>query len=169
MRYAGWMTLVAAPLLLGPASVATGAAPTGFCRAGETTLFACTAGAKRIAVCARGGFVQYRYGAPGKLELAYPARAGAGQLDRVQVPYSGGGEAQIGFDRGGLRYVVFSRMIRTGFGPEGNRPVFESGVMVLQEGKKLSDRRCTRPDDAEIDMDQAERLLPEGDLATVDE
>ena len=48
------------------------------CSTEETLLFGCDSGPKMISVCASPGFsattgyVQYRFGTPGKIELSYP-------------------------------------------------------------------------------------------------
>jgi hypothetical protein len=152
--------MVAAPLLMAP-SVPQQRATSGLCRAGEPVIFACKAGAKWIAVC--GAPAQYRVGTPGKLEMTYPAAGDSGGLARASTAYSGGGEAQIVFARGGYRYVVFSSMIRTGFG-KTNDPAFESGVTVIKDGRTLSTRKCTDPADAPVDLARAEAAMPETDF-----
>lgn len=143
------------------------------CAASETPLFQCPVGGKQVAVCAARGAaprVQYRYGAPGKVELAYPAAGQAGSLRWAQTGYSGGGEMQIQFENGGVRYVVYSRMIRTGFGGDGrNNPKDELGVAVLRGERLLSDRRCGAAPIAGgtsdwIDEQATQRLLPKGEF-----
>jgi hypothetical protein len=159
-------------LAIGPASLdaAPSARMPGFCAVGETELFGCMAGSKAVAVCTRGAAVQYRYGPPGRPELVYPATPGAGSLYAASAAFSGGGEAQIGFTRGITRYVVYSRVVRTTFDASGrNDPKFEAGVFVQAGGKLVSDRRCTRPADAAVDVTEAVRLLPPGEFRYPDE
>jgi hypothetical protein len=82
--------------------------------------------------------------------------------------YSGGGETQIAFARNGFDYVVYSRVVRTGFGPEGRHdPQDQAGVFVKKGGRTISDRRCTEaPGPAAsapwVDEDAAEEFLEEG-------
>ena len=112
------------------------------CAQDERTLFFCEAGRKQIAVCgvndAKGKpTAQYRYGS----DTAEMVLAG-GRF--ANVPYSGGGEAQIEFLNGSTRYIVYSRTVRTNFAPgEPNDPEFTDGVMVVRGGNVLSDKQCT--------------------------
>ena len=87
------------------------------CKPDETPIFTCTfADGKRVAVCGAGEWLgHYRFGgATPEIELAGGKYANA--------MYSGGGEDQIAFDNGDTRYIVFSRMVRTGFDENGNAP-----------------------------------------------
>lgn len=141
--------LAVVSLIGAPAAQSARPAP-NLCGAGETPLFQCvTTGGKQVAVCAaKGGSpaVQYRFGAPGRLELTYPAAGsrGVGTMRWASTAYSGGGEMQIQFDNGGVTYVVYAGMYRTGFGADGkNNPVDELGVLALRSGKVISRRKCT--------------------------
>lgn len=113
------------------------------CAADEQELFSCTAGSKRIAVCgvtnAQGQkTAQYRFGTPEEAEIVLDGGRFA------NVPYSGGGEAQIAFANGATRYIVYSRTVRTNFtAGEPNNPEFTDGVMVLRNGETIADRQCT--------------------------
>ena len=112
------------------------------CASDEQELFSCTAGAKRIAVCgvinAQGQkTAQYRFGSAEKAEIVLDGGRFA------NTPYSGGGESQIQFANGGVRYIVYSRTIRTGFDEEGNKPEFTDGVWVVRGDENLADRQCT--------------------------
>lgn len=112
------------------------------CGRGEANLFSCTAGNKRIAVCgvtnAQGQrTAQYRFGNANGAEITLDGGRFA------NVAYSGGGEAQIEFANGATRYIVYSSTIRTGFDENGNNPEFSDGVVVLNNGRQLTDKRCT--------------------------
>jgi hypothetical protein len=112
------------------------------CASDEQELFSCAAGKKRIAVCgvtnAQGQkTAQYRFGSPGKAEIVLDGGRFA------NTAYSGGGESQIQFANGGVRYIVYSRTIRTGFDEEGNKPEFTDGVWVVRGDENLADRQCT--------------------------
>ena len=122
-----------------PALAATTAAKPGdgACKPEETPIFACTfADGKKVSVCGVGeGLGRYRFGGDTpELELAGGAYAYA--------MYSGGGESQIAFDNGNARYIIFSRMVRTGFGEEGNAPAISDGVVVERGGKFAGMRLC---------------------------
>ncbi|WP_448664496.1 hypothetical protein ACG3SL_07410 [Sphingomonas sp. CJ20] len=165
-----------APLLVSavPVPPAAPAAPAGLCRAGETVLFTCGIAARQVSVCGSGSgataAARYRLGTPAKVELEYPAagQAGRGTMAYASIPYSGGGETQIHFTSGGYTYVVYSRVVRTNFGPSGRHdPAFSAGVVVQRDGKTLSHRKCTAPTDASVDLAAAQRFLPEGEAVDV--
>ncbi len=159
-----------------------GAAPptesaAGLCGSDEEVIFQCSLGREIAAVCAgsaagRAGYVQYRYGSPERIELAYPGdrTSGPGSLSWARTGYSGGGEAQIRFVNAGHEYVIYSRIVRTGFGADGqNEPKDEAGLFIRKGGKLLSEKKCVQDDDAGaqapwVDTDKAEKLLPEGEV-----
>lgn len=168
---AGAVSVAACAPTVGEAEIASVVpASASLCRTGEQALFQCQAGAKTIALCAGGvggeRYVQYRFGTPGNVELAYPARGMAG-LARANIPFSGGGETQVNFSNGDFQYSVFSRMIRTGFDERGNRPQFSAGVSIFRGGQQLTDHGCTAPVDANFDPATYD-LLPEGPPIEVD-
>ncbi len=151
--------IAAAPEDPAPAASAEGdapqAVPTVACAAGETPIFTCTfADGKRIAVCGtQPGNAEYRFGGEGQPELVLSGGRNAYAM------YSGGGESQLAFDNGDTRYIVFSRMVRTGFGEEGNLPAISDGVVVERAGKFAAIRICDDPDLRAVDVDAAERHL----------
>jgi hypothetical protein len=166
MRIASVTLSVAAPALMAPAIAAAPAAKPalpGLCRAGEVPIFSCRLGRKSVAICgvtspSGARSAEYRFGAPGKLEMTYPGPEG-GKLGYASVPYSGGGEEQASFERGGYRYVVYSSMVRTGFGADGlNNPAFESGLIVQQGGKTVSKSKCVDHSDATLSEQDARRF-----------
>ncbi len=164
MRAASLALLVAAPALMAPAIAAPGKVVTvGLCRAGEVPIFSCRLGKKSVAICgvtspSGARSAQYRFGAPGKVEMTYPGPEG-GKLGYASAPYSGGGEEQVSFERGGYRYVVYSSMVRTGFGADGlNNPAFESGLLVQQGDKIVSKSKCADPPDATLSEQDAKRF-----------
>ena len=131
MRIAAIMVALIVPGALAPGEAASAAR--SLCKAGEPVLFECGAGAKMIAVC--GKTPEYRFGTPARLDLA--VKSG---LSQASTGYSGGGEEQILVANGAYQYVVYSNMIRTGFGRGGNKPVFESGVTIRRNGATVSTR-----------------------------
>ena len=155
MRIALLIGALVAPVALAPGEAAS--AGRSLCKAGEPVLFECGAGAKMIAVC--GETPEYRFGTPAKLDLAVSEG-----MTHAETAYSGGGEQQLIVSNGAYRYIVYSNMIRTNFGPGGNDPAFEAGVTVQQGGETVSTRKCTAPRDAAIDLEKAQELLPEGEF-----
>jgi hypothetical protein len=142
------------------------------CDAGETPLFQCPIGQKQLAICAaKTSSVQYRFGTKKSLELSYPSdpKAGPGTLRWAETGFSGGGEMQIQFENDGAKYVVYSRMVRTGFGSDGlHNPKDYLGVAVFRAGRLVSNRNCggARIEGGHydwIDEQSTKRLLPEGE------
>lgn len=159
MRSELWLLPLAPVLAIGalavpptsPSRAQTARAPdaTGsLCARGEEVIFSCGVGRKMVSVCggrATAPHAQYRYGAPGNIELAFPGPADQSRLVYEREAYSGGGALQIRFTRGGYDYAVYSRTIRTGFGRRGNNPRFSDGVMVMRGGRLVSNLACTTP------------------------
>ena len=113
--------------------------PTSLCRAGEQVLFSCKVadGPKFVSVCgsnrldAKRGYVQYRFGRVGALELEYPQGLEETQRAfryahyfRAQVD-----RTELSFERGGYKYALYDYY-------EGDvRPVIaEAGVRVTRPG-----------------------------------
>lgn len=127
--------------------------PATECARDELPIFICTLkNGKLLNVCAttdpaspaKAAFAQYRVGKRGTpADIAIPARSGGDLPTFASVPYSGGGEAQMSFANAGVRYIVFSRVIRTNFAAgEPNNPAFEDGVIVLDGEKPVRTLAC---------------------------
>lgn len=148
---------------------------TTLCGAKETPVFSCTVrGGKIASVCLAKGddgeFAQYRFGRPDAApELVWPTD-GNGQIEWASVPYSGGGEAQLSFAIGDVRYVVYSKVVRTNFtAGEPNNPAMTDGVMVLRSNKVAASLACDGTALLPIDIDAAQAHLAEAnDLFTYD-
>jgi len=146
------------------AEAAQASTPRGsLCARGEQVIFSCGVGRKMVSVCGdrRGGpHAQYRFGAPGDIELAFPGPGQSG-LTYAREMYSGGGALQLRFSTGGYDYAVYSRTVRTGFGRGGNNPHFSDGVMVRRAGRLISNRSCTTETSGDA---QPEDFMPEGTI-----
>ncbi|WDZ97163.1 hypothetical protein Herbaro_05045 [Herbaspirillum sp. WKF16] len=163
---AALLALVA--LLQAHAAHAAPPVPT-MCLPGEKEIFSCATRAKKTAsLCAsadfsaKGGTLQYRFGAPGKTELQYPdtPQPAAGKFLFSSTMYSGGGEAHIRFSNGGYDYILFDRTVRTNFKGPTNDPQFSAGIVVRgPKGAKPSTRGCSN--DASIKADAYEALPTE--------
>lgn len=129
------------------------------CAADETPVFACKfADGKRVAICGtKAGKAAYRFGGDTP-ELALSGG------ERTYAMYSGGGESQLAFANGDTRYIVFNRLVRTGFDERGNNPAHSAGVVVERPGKFIGIRICENPDLLPFDHDAAEDYLPEAKL-----
>ncbi len=137
-------------------------APGSLCATNEVVIFHCGIGRKMVSVC--GGrrptpHAQYRFGAPGDIELAVPGPGRSG-LTWAREMYSGGGALQIRFSNGGYDYAVYSRTVRSGFRGR-NDPRFTDGVMVRQGGRLVANRACTTPMRSDAQPDE---FMPEGAL-----
>ncbi|MCM0000562.1 MAG: hypothetical protein NBV68_14365 [Erythrobacter sp.] len=132
------------------------------CPADESPIFACKfKDGKRVAVCGVSEWYgRYRFGgATSELELNGGSYA--------YTMYSGGGEGQIAFVNGDTRYIVFSRMVRTGFDKNGNRPAFSDGIVIERGGKFLDMKLCEDPDMLPIRNEAANAIWEnEGNLFT---
>ena len=157
--------LLGAALAAYPETASTQARLAGsLCRAPEAVLFTCQLGAKTVSICGqqdRGpAEAVYRYGRPGRVELE------ATDLHRAFEGWAGGGETQVYAVTPTHRYVVYDRMVRTGFDREGhNLSQMTQGLLVQSGGQTVSSRRCAQPVGVEppaFDQRGIEALLPEG-------
>ena len=79
----------------------------------------------------------YRFGRPGHVELQ------SRDLHIAEQDYSGGGEDQVWFQANGYRYIVYSRTVRTNFGPSGQHdPQTTSGLVVQKDGHAVLSAKC---------------------------
>lgn len=150
-----------------PAAVPTAvSAPnTTWCRPGETDLYTCDAGAKRVSVCvsegatAQRGHLLYRFGAPAagtpELELprqaTVPSRTATGEV----AAFAGGGGVWLRFTQGAFAYVVYSGVGR--WGRNGAVEVRE-GVQVERNGRSVATLACAKPRVNELGPDWLQRL-----------
>ncbi len=159
----------AAALLAAVLAALPGAAPAqprpveSLCRPPESVLFTCRVGTKTVSICGQQeqGGAAYRYGRPGHIELEAP------DLRRAHTGWPGGGETQVYADTPTHRYVVYDRMVRTGFDDEGhNRSEMKEGLVVQSGGRTLSKQDCAQPAGLlppAFDQRLLETLVPEGD------
>lgn len=138
----------------------------------EAVLFTCRVDAKTVSICGQqnkqgqdaAGADQargvYRYGQQGHVELEIT------DLHRAFESWAGGGETQVYADTPMHRYIVYDRMVRTGFDKEGHSlSQITQGLLVRSGGRTISSRHCTYPVGAEppaFDQRQIENLLPQG-------
>jgi hypothetical protein len=148
----GWQPEDDARVSPAPSSTARAAV----CAASETPIFACSfADGKRVAVCGtEGGVAEYRFGGEDAIDFVLDGGQNATAM------YSGGGESQLAFSSGATRYIVFSRIVRTGFDESGNDPAISDGVVVERGGEFLAIRVCDDPEVKPVDVDAAEAFLP---------
>ena len=133
------------------------------CRAREPVLFICDVGNKTVSICGgEQGGAAYRYGRPNRVELEIK------DLHLAYKGWSGGGETQVYADTPTYRYIVYDRMVRTGFGSDGHNDPKETVGLLVQDGRRtVSSRECALPktfdeQTAVFDQRLAETLVPEG-------
>lgn len=118
------------------------------CKADEQVVFGCHSKGKMISLCASSdvsaskGYLQYRFGKPGNIELAYPAQQEPpkGNFWHSFEPYSGGYSERVRFENSKVQYVVFEDMISTG--PSSPDKEMHQGVGILMPGKQATSRLC---------------------------
>ena len=82
----------------------------------------------------------YRFGRLGRVEIEVP------DLHFAQHTFWGGGETQVYADTPTHRYVVYDRMVRTGFGADGlHYPQEDDGLLVQSGGRTAWRRQCAPP------------------------
>jgi hypothetical protein len=117
------------------------------CHPDETIVLSCGAGARTASLCAskgaskNDGAMQYRFGSPEKLELAYPATPGkpGDNFKGGWMSFSGGGGAFVRFSNGPFEYTVFSATGKWGANGQ-SRDV--AGVAIRKDGKEFSNFVC---------------------------
>lgn len=131
------------------------------CRVPEAVLFTCEVGTKTVSICGqKQGGATYRFGRLGRVELETT------DLHRAHDGWGGGGETQVYADTPTHRYIVYDRMVRTGFDEEGhNRSEMTEGLVVQSGGRTLSNHDCAQPigfSPPAFDQRLLETLVPEG-------
>jgi hypothetical protein len=130
--FAAWMSPAAAETL---------------CKGDERVVFSCSAAARIASICASPdlsrtqGYMQYRFGRPGNLELVYPeAPTPPGDVFQSGfLMFSGGGGAWLRFHKGSFAYTIFSA---TGKWGVGGAAMDVAGVAVRNDGKDLAGVSC---------------------------
>lgn len=135
---AGLALMLSAPAAA-PVTAAPGA-PASQCRAGEAVVYTCTFGKSLGSVCSGGGKLHYRYGAPGKPDIAISSAPDWSNVSRKVVVGGGGGsQPYLRFTRADYSYVVF-------WGTAGNLTVrpgrLWSGIHVRRGDKDLATLSC---------------------------
>lgn len=142
------------PLITILSIVSASAAPPTLCLPSEVNVFSCGAGKKVISVCASKdaaadrGYLQYRFGAPAKVELAVPAARSVPPAKSAlagNLVFSGGGGAYLCFKTGDYEYIVYTA-IGKGWGTK-------DGVAIEQNGKRRGHVSCTGAPDSMMGVD----------------
>jgi hypothetical protein len=119
------------------------------CRIGETVMFACPSGDKKIAVCASPfgdsafGFLQYRFGDGHKLDLAFPRQPVPLRSYASGNQLGDGSRGELTYLRlvnGDTSYTVFSETVNPSY--QGADAHERHGVIVESNGNLLGKRMC---------------------------
>lgn len=156
--------IVALTILAGPAP-GKAAAPPSLCSSSERIYFSCVTkpGHRLLSLCGShsmtktSGYLQYRFGRSGKVELEYPSKRDASterfryyHYSRYRIDRQG-----VVFDHGGYRYAVFHHY-------EGDTPPEQviAGVDVSRgvDGPTVREIACTAP--TIHDLSALENVLP---------
>lgn len=139
--------LAFAASIIGVQAGGAAAAPT-LCRPDETVIFSCPTGAHTVSICASKtlsrteGYMQYRYGADGKIDLSYPdlSTRPADAFTVGNLSFSGGGGSWLRFSKGPYVYTIFSAI--GNWGTERHPKAEAAGVMVTKDGKAFANFPC---------------------------
>ena len=159
--------LLAAATMIGAAAGV--AAASTLCRPDEAVVFSCPTGAHIVSLCASKtasateGYLQYRYGAGDRIDLAYPdlSTRAADAFTSGRMMFSGGGGAWLRFDKGPYAYTIFTAIGRWG---HSGSPASVAGVAVEKDGKAFANFPCRSAEQSEIGPDLFDKLgLKEAD------
>lgn len=106
------------------------------CIEGEIAAWSCDLGQRMVSICASRdlgpdrGYVQYRIGRKGDVELEYPAER-VHPRGRFAHNVAANGDEDISFENGGYEYIVFE-ILRDD----------KDGVIVRKDGKEASRLTC---------------------------
>lgn len=120
------------------------------CKKSEINYSSCRSGARLISLCASSdlsgerGYMQFRYGRPGHLEVAYPDTT---QHPRFafygkQYTFGDGAEYRLTFKVGDLVYVLFDNTVWPTPRQDGG---IRHGLTIYRNGKIVKELPCINP------------------------
>ena len=145
------------------AACSSSALASSLCKPDERVIFSCSVGAHIASVCASKvlskseGYLQYRYGRPNAIDLAYPD-IGAKPADVFSsevLMFSGGGGGLLRFEKGPFAYTIFTAIGKWG---SAGAPAAISGVAVQKSGKQYANFPCRTEPESEIGPELFETL-----------
>ena len=135
------------------------------CRAEEQNFFSCTVtgSAKFISLCgsksldARRGYLQYRFGRPGSVELQFPRdRANTQRVFRYAHYFRAlVDRTEVTFDNDGYRYVIFDS-----YEGDINPTVQDSGVRIRRHGADAKETELTCDSTPTSKLGNLESIVP---------
>ncbi|MEM5342890.1 hypothetical protein [Paraburkholderia azotifigens] len=131
----------------------------GMCKQDEQVVFNCELKKSTASLCIdkkTRKFV-YRNGTRDKMDLQVPARDKGEDANPFQfsnVPYAGGGEAHVRFERGDYNYYLYDKTVKTADGPE-----MSAGIVVFRQKRKIAEMACQN--DASVHQEAYEEMPKE--------
>lgn len=129
--------------------IAQHASPLTHCLKHEERVFSCQIqkSNKVLSLCAvpakakNPGYLQYRFGRPGHVELQYPQAKSTSysKFNWQSIGYSGGWDTRIQFSNAGYRYQIYDRAYKIDI----KRKDRSGGVLVLKGNKQLAELKCS--------------------------
>ena len=104
------------------------------------TVFACSFGTRQVEVVREGSRLTYRFGRPGRPELALAGDAASGTLFYHRTLYARGEDQTLRFTSGNFSYVIFNGWSAPNLYLEGARDY--SGLLVLRGGRVVRRMNC---------------------------
>jgi hypothetical protein len=103
------------------------------------------------------GSMQYRFGKPGSIDLAYPDAAAkpADVFTTGTMMFSGGGGAWLRFSNGPFHYTIFTAIGKWG---HGERPAVAEGVAVEKDSKEFANFPCQSAAESQLGSDFFDKL-----------
>jgi hypothetical protein len=120
------------------------------CSSSEQKIFSCRTGRKIISVCASkaftrdSGYLQYRFGIKGSIELVYP-RSKVPAKDRFyyyDIGYSRGWIDHLSFKNGKYKYIVYEKFLFDGDVYGGDHHTSTSGIITVDPSGREVDLKC---------------------------
>jgi len=140
--------------------------PASLCEQSESVVFECITHDEKVALCGKAEAgnrsIAYRFG--DNEEIVETGMANS-HFSYAMRGYSGGGEAQVQVRKDDDLYLIYDRVVRTGFGADGlNKPEFTSGVATFHRGAVISNHICQQPFDNPLQLNELEKYMSKGDF-----
>lgn len=159
MRVSIFVSVVAAAMF---AAAGAWAEDVGHCTAGEKPVFSCQIKGKTkvVSICASedvgsdSGYIQYRFGVPGKIEMAFPANKASSARAFTMATHTrpGASYSSMSFKNKGVKYVVYDE-----YNSDSGQDEFASGVKVILPDGREVDLPCA---DIARNMWKVEEIVP---------
>jgi hypothetical protein len=156
------VALISTLSLISPSRQTPAFSQASLCQATERVVFSCSLKrpAKLVALCAsksltkEAGYLQYRFGLPGNIELEYPTqRDGSSQSFRYHHYFRAQVDlTEISFTNDGVEYTLFDN-----YNGEEKPAISDEGVTVTKDGR---DTTLTCKGRAKVDFENLQSVLP---------